>query len=175
MATRTARPTAPDPTHDAVEPDEETVADIDTIVPDKPPLVIDGVQCRIRPMKTREFLALMKVLTSGLGGALAQVRIDLTSQETVARDMAALLMLAIPNATEEFMVFLTAVCEPVSDDPKVKAQVARYFHDDPDLDVMMVVFEYVIEANKDDLPALAGKAQAMWTRIAPMFQSKTIG
>lgn len=129
---------------------------------------LNGIPARVRRMKTREFLSLMRVLSAGLGPALGTIRMDFSSPETVARDMAALMVLALPNATEELALFLATIVEPVREADR-KGLVA-YLHDNPELEDLLEVFERVAVQEKDDLASLAGKAQAMWSRIAPMYQ-----
>lgn len=141
--------------------------DLDVIDPEVGFVIVDGEKCRVNRLKTREFLMLMRVLTSGLGPGLSTVRLDFTDGETVARDLSALMLLAVPNATEEFANFLGQITKPTN--PEKNAQVARYLHDNPELDVMLDIFETVAVQEKDDLAALAGKAQAMWSRIASLY------
>lgn len=149
---------------------QDHTPDIEAIVPDVMTLTVDGVECKVNRLKTKEFLALMRVLTAGLGPGLSQVDLDFSDGETVARDMSALMMLAVPNATAEFAVFLASVVEPI--DGGQKGHVGKYLHDNPDLDVMIDVFEAVAVQEKDDLAALAGKLQAVWGRIGTLYAPK---
>lgn len=149
---------------------DEKIADVEAIVPDEIRVTVDGVDCRVKRLKTREFLSLMRVLTAGLGPGLGAVSIDFTDSESASRDLAALMLLAVPNALPEFTVFLAGVVEPV--DGEQAGKVARYLHDNPDLDVMLVVFEAIATQEKDDLSALVGKVQAMWGRLANLYSPK---
>lgn len=162
MSTDTSN-AAPDTTDD-VKPD------LEAIVPEEMTVVVNGIECRVKRLKTREFLALMRVLTAGLGPNISQVDLDFTDGETVARDLSALMMLALPGATEEFALFLGNVVEPVDSGKNV--QVFQYLNDNPDVDVLIDVFEAVATQERDDLAGLAGKAQAMWKRVAPLYQPK---
>lgn len=145
--------------------------DIEAILPDPIRLNVNGQPCRVNRLKTREFLSLMRVLTAGLGPALGQVRLDFDNAETIARDMSALMLLAVPNATQEFSVFLASIVEPL--DPGEKGAVAKYLHDNPDLDVMIDVFEAMATQEKDDLAHLMGKARSMWSRVSDLYRPKT--
>jgi hypothetical protein len=151
-------------------PDEESVEDLEPIVPSVENVTIAGVPCRIRRLKTREFLALVNVLTSGLGASLQEVSIDFTDEESIGSDLSALMLLAIPNAVDEFAMFLRAVVEPK--DEKDAAKVATYLIDNPDVDDLLLIFEAIVTQEKDDLAVLAGKAQAMWKRIATLYSKK---
>jgi hypothetical protein len=150
---------------------EVETPDVEVIVPPTGKVMVDGHDCRVRRLKTREFLALVNVLTTGLGGALSDVTIDLSDEEGVARDLSALIVLAVPRATDEFTVFLRQIVEPVDD--RHRAAVATYLLDNPDVEVMLDIFEIVASQEKDDLSVLAGKAQAMWKRVAALYTRPT--
>lgn len=155
------------PVQEAPAPAEEKPADLEAILPSEFRVVIDGMPCKVRRLKTREFLALVQVLTSGLGPALGNVKLDFSDDEAIARDLSALMLLAIPNAVDEFVFFLTSVVEPVKDSDRGK--IATYLQDNPDIDVMLEIFEGIAVQEKDDLVVLAGKAQAMWSRVAGLY------
>lgn len=149
---------------------ESDVEDLEPILPTPFFTEVAGCKCTVRRLKTREFLMLMQVLTSGLGPALGEVKLDFTDEDTIARDLSALMLLAVPNAVDEFMQFLRSVVEPVRDEDR--GTVATYLADNPDLDVMVEIFEGIATQEKDDLAILAGKAQAMWSRVASLYTKK---
>lgn len=151
-----------------VEKDQD---DVEAIVPVEMRLTVNGIECRVNRLKTREFLALMRVLTAGLGPGLGQVELDFSDGETVGRDLTALMLLAIPNATAEFSVFLASIVSPV--DGGKAGEIAKYMHDNPELDVMIEVFEAMAIQEKDDLAGLLGKARAMWSRVGNLYRPKT--
>lgn len=145
--------------------------DIEVILPIPGEVTINGLACTVRRLKTREFLALLRVVTSGLGPALGEVDIDFTDGESFGRDMSALMLLAIPNAVDEFALFLTQIVEPK--DKGRAGEVSAYLADNPDLDVLLDVFEKVAEQEKDDLAVLAGKTQAIWKRLGNLYRPKS--
>lgn len=151
--------------------DKKKIEDVEVILPDVETIDVDGVPCRVNRLKTREFLALMRVLTVGIGSGLGQVRIDFSDPDSVAQDMTALMLLAIPNATPEFTVFLVSIVDPV--DGGEKGRVNAYLNDNPDLEVMIDVFEAMAMQEKDDLAGLMGKVRAMWGRVSDLYRPKT--
>lgn len=152
-------------------PDEqENLPDLEPIMPTERRIDVAGMPCKVRRLKTREFLSLINVLTSGLGPALTDVSLDFTDPDAVARDMSALMLLAVPNAVDEFTVFLRSVVDPIDADDRGK--VAAYLMDNPDIDVLLDIFEIVASQEKDDLATLAGKAQAMWKRVGSLYSRK---
>lgn len=150
------------------EPGIESKPDLDVIVPAAGHVTIIGVDCTVRRLKTREFLRLVQVITAGMGPALGQIHLDLSDPESVQEDLLAVMLIAIPNAVEEFTLFLREVVDPV--DRAQQGAIATYLTDNPDPAVLLDVFEVVATQEQDDLVALAGKAQAMWSRISRLYQ-----
>lgn len=151
---------------------EESVepSDLETIMPDVAALKIDGIECRVRRLKTREVLSFLAVLTRGVGPQLAEVQLDFSSPEAIATDVSALLLLAVPNAPDEFAVFLRRVVEPVNEDDA--SHVASYLIDNPEPGDVIDIIEAIATQEKDDLAVLAGKAQSMWQRLATLYAPK---
>jgi hypothetical protein len=149
----------------------EPLADLDVIDPIGTPIEIVGVQCVVNRLKAREFLALVRVMTIGLGDGLRAVSTSLSmdDEEALGQELLALLLLAIPEAGEEFLAFVRLIVEPK--DPKQKATVLSAL-ENPDLDVLIDVAEMVVLQEAEDLHGLAGKARAAWTRIASLYQPK---
>jgi hypothetical protein len=50
--------------------------------------------------------------------------------------------------------------------------VKQYLADDPPMDVLLDVFEIVATQEHEDLASLVGKAQAMWSRVVPLYSRK---
>jgi hypothetical protein len=148
----------------------EAKQDLEVIVPDAAALTVNGIECTVRRLKTREFLALMRVLTAGLGAGLGQVKLDFEDQEQMSADIAALVMLAIPQATEEFIQFVAMIVD--AKDGSQTGAVKQYLADDPPMDVLLDVFEIVATQEHEDLASLVGKAQAMWSRVVPLYSRK---
>ena len=149
---------------------ETKVPDLEVILPVAGEVTVDGIPCRVRRLKTREFLALLRVLTAGLGPAIGQVNVDVTNGDTVGRDLSALMVLALPNAVDEFALFLTLIVAPK--DTSRAGEVTAYLADNPELDVLLDVFETVAVQEQDDLAALGGKAQAMWSRLGNLYRPR---
>lgn len=169
---RTRKAAAPDPTRDAIDPDDVmpgvAAGDVDVLYPAPgETLEIGGIDCRIRRIKTRELLHLMRILTVGLGPALTTVRLDFSSSETVQQDMMGLLILALPNATDETFVFLAGMVEAVNGSEQ--GSIGAYMHDNPEPDELIDIFEVLLRQEAPELVGLAGKAQAMWSRVGPLF------
>lgn len=148
-------------------PAEEPKPDIEVILPESGTVTIHGAEGQeipagVRRLKSREFLLLMRVITQGLGQGLTTVRLDLTDPDEAQGQMLGILMLAVPEALEEFGDFLHAIVEPKAQkDAASLAHVARNLDPGDLLDVLGVM----VEQEKDDFMALMGKAQAWLARL----------
>ena len=151
----------------AVEP----LADLDAIDPVGTEITVAGAACVVNRLKAREFLALVRVLTVGLGDGLRAVSgsLSMDDEEALGQELLALLLLAIPEAGEEFLAFVRTIVTPK--DPRQTSEVLAAL-ENPELDVMIEVAEKVVMQEAEDLQGLAGKAQAAWTRIASLYQPK---
>lgn len=147
---------------------ESPVDDLDVIVPEEGRVQVGDIECRAKRLKTREMLSLLKVLTRGLGGGLAEVRIDFESEDAGSQ-LAGLIVLALPEAMDEFTSFLTTVLEPVDTTRTSDLKVALV---NPEFDVLLDAFEVIAVQEADDLSALLGKARRMWTSVSKVYGSK---
>jgi hypothetical protein len=150
----------------ATKQKEQQVPDLDAIVPADGVVEVEGHKYRVRRLRLIELAALFRVITSGLGPAIAQsgVRFDLDDSE----EMLGLVLLAIPNAIDEFRQFLSLVCEPVDGDMGLVAN--------PDPDAVLTILSVMLEQEKDDWRALLGKAQKVWSlQIQPLLTKGRTG
>jgi hypothetical protein len=148
--------------------------DVDVIMPQTGATVtIDGIECTVNRLKSREFLALLRVVTTGLGESIAEAsrELDLDDEQKLGQQLMGLLVVSIPEAVDEFLTFVRVVVTPTKPGATTVADLAAAL-DNPDLEVLLDVAEKVVEQEKDDLSALAGKARAAWTRIAALYQPK---
>jgi hypothetical protein len=143
------------------------VPDADVIVPTTERITIDGIEARVRRVKTRELLAIMNVMVSGLGQNMVNVRLSVNDAEALVGEVIGLMMLALPRASGEFITFLAGMVEAV--DKREQADLMSYMQDNPDPEVLLDLFERIASQEREDFVSLVGKAQAMWSRLAPLY------
>lgn len=144
---------------------EEPKPDLAVILPEEGEVEIDGIRCTVKRLKTIEMLSLVRVLTRGLGQSMQEVRLDFDSEE-VASDLAALMVIAIPEAVDEFVTFLHSVVVPIDSTRHSDLKVALA---NPPIETLLDVAEVIATQEKDDLKSLVGKAQSMWTRMQSLY------
>lgn len=135
------------------------------------PIKGEDVPVTVRRLKTREFLLLMRVLTTGLGQGITQIRLDMDDPDEMQAQMLSIFMLAVPEALEEFGEFLMAIVDPKKGDDAARVRAYMMNPDDPG--VLLDVLGVLIEQEKDDLVVLGGKAQAWLARLAKTFSQQS--
>lgn len=85
-----------------------------------------GSVVRVKPIKTRETFALVRILTRGAGSVLTDFEFDRENPEVFQRQIITLLVMAIPEAEDEAIEFVQLMVEPTDPSwvarPKTKEQ-----------------------------------------------------
>ena len=139
----------------------EKPVDVEAILPEVFEVEIDGIPVTINRLNLREFLALMKIISVGVGANIQTI--DFNGEEgEMTGQMIALLMMAVPEAVEETIQFVKVVVKPV--DPADAKQLTAKLQN-PEVDVFLDVIAKVIEQEAGELRALLGKATSHFQRI----------
>lgn len=144
------------------------VPDLEVILPVPGECVLDGMECKVKPLKTREFFALMGIITTGLGGSALQ---DLSAEnsEELQGEIIGAVLVALPISVEPFLTLVKDIVEPVR---KEDAQRLRMYLDNPAPEDLLNVIDAVIYNERDNLWSLVGKGKAYLARWQKTF-SKT--
>jgi hypothetical protein len=149
----------------------EEVPDVETIVPDVPTITLNGVECRVKRIQTRELLSLLRIVSLAVGSNMSQLRFSLQDPSEVAKEMAALLLLSASVHPDETLVFAANLVDTVDEGQRVKLRT--YLMENPDPNDMLLLMEQVATQESTDLVAIAGKVQAMMTRLTAVYQPTT--
>ena len=156
---------APAETYEA--PAQPTPAeDVQRLLPDphEPVELINGSRVRIKPLRLREFLAMLKIVTRGAAMAMGSVRLD-TNDDDFAQSLISLFLFAIPEAEEEAVDFIRLMVEPVGPfaDGEREAAENKLFEDldNPELEDIVTIVEGVVQREGKDLRALGKRLGTM--------------
>jgi hypothetical protein len=149
----------------------EKMPDVETIVPDVPTITLNGVECRVKRIQTRELLALLRIVSLAVGSNMAQMRFSLQDPSEVAKELAALLLLSASVNPDETLLFAAQLVDTVDEGQRVKLRT--YLMENPDPNDMLLLMEQVATQESGDLVAIAGKVQAMMTRLTAVYQPTT--
>lgn len=148
---------------------EVETTDFDAILPEPERVEVEGIPVTVRRLKAKEFFALLRVITSGLGSNIGQLSLD-GDEEEMKGQIVGLLIAAVPNAAEEFVDFLHLVIDPI--DSKQTGALNRAM-DNPELETVIDVLTAVAEQEAGDIAALVGKAGAALKKIQSVYQKPT--
>lgn len=144
-------PVVPDPPRDEVERIEPANTG--------PVTLSSGLEVEVVPLKLRETMKLLKIVTRGAGAVLEQLMGDLDLNDPVAfaQTLGALILLSIPEAENEVVDFVRSMVIPVGYkdmDSKEKVEVYRSLLeelDNPELDDVISIVERVIRRESEDI------------------------
>jgi hypothetical protein len=145
----------------------DPAADLTEILPDPARLTIAGIPARVKRLATRELMAAIRVLTTGMGAGITQLDLNGPRDEQL-QVLLGLMITAIPDASDEFVDLLGMIVEPVN---KNDALVLRDIMGNPPLDVTMDVLAIVAMQERDDLTALLGKAQTLLGHMQALYRT----
>jgi hypothetical protein len=153
-----------------VDPEEPEAAepDLEVILPVTEVVTVNGIECRVRRIQTRELLSLLRLVSLSVGTNMSQLRFNLADPADAAQEVAALMLLCASMSQGETLVFLSTVVDPV--DQAQRPKLAEYLQDNPDPKDTLVVLEQLAVQEAPDLVSLAGKVQAMVSRLAKLYQ-----
>lgn len=164
----------------AAEVVAEVIEDLEVILPQPgEPLVLGQDSARgeyrvvVNRLRTREFLALMRFLTAGVGPAIAEIDFG-QDQAELTGELIALLVVGVAEADQEFVGFVQAIVQPVGTSDEEQARVISEMRN-PSLDDMLLIAERLAVQEAPDLQRLLGKVQAMWANLSKVYAKHPIG
>lgn len=160
----------------AVEP-ERSVEDRLLDEPAGPLTLSTGLEVEIRPLKLREFLKLLKIMTRGGASVMSGITFDFDNPQNFTQDLLALILFAVPEAEDEVAEFLEAICKPtgLTGDPKKdqeKFTLLVETFDNPELEDALDVLTLLVRTEGRDLASLGKRLRAMLNVAQKMGATK---
>jgi len=147
-----------------------SVADFDVIVPPTGKVIIAGHECRVRRLKTLEVMALLRVVTAGMGEGIGSIKLSKDNSE-IGAQFTALILMSVPAAPGEMIALIRRLLEPVG----ILSDEQRKAFDDeisnPDLETLMAVVMTIAAQEQDDMVELLGKARTMWAHLSALYRT----
>lgn len=134
-----------------------------------------GFKVRVLPLKSRQFLKLLRIITHGAGGLLMNLNFSGDdSPEAFGAKLLALVGYAVPDAEEEVIEFLLSITEAYGtkqgrkltrDEKLANQQLAEELLDEldnPELEDLVTLVETIVSREAEDLQALGKRLMAMF-------------
>lgn len=146
-------------------------ADLEVILPPTPEITLNGMQCRVKPLKAREFFQLISIVTSTLGANAGEIFARMEEKkddEDFAGEILGVVLVAVPLAQDPFLRLIRDIVEPL--DPENDDELREYLWN-PDPGDVLDVIDAVLTNEKDNLANLVGKARAYLKKWSKMMNA----
>jgi hypothetical protein len=166
----TQTPVVPDPLRDEAERIEPDVTG---------PLTLQsGKSVEVVPLKLRETMKLLKIVTRGAGAVLEQLmgELDLNDPAAFAQTLGALVIMSIPEAEDEAVAFIQVMVRPAGFDSLEQTEKISQLNDlmaelyNPELDDVITIVERVVRRESEDIRNLGKRlvtAFKLTQKVAP--------
>jgi hypothetical protein len=141
-----------------------------------------GFQVDVLRMRTRQFFRLLRILTHGAGPALTRANLNFGGDAAeFGQQLLMLVVMSIPDAEQETVMFLSSMCRPTGIVDKPESQLTKAEKDsnaalwddynremhNPDLEDTLDLIDVIIRRESPELQALGKKLQ----RTFKIFQA----
>jgi hypothetical protein len=145
---------------DALQAESNTTSSFD---PDAPLKLLDGTLIAVKPLKMRELLKLLRIVTRGGAMLLPTLRFNGITTDDFAQQFVAVILFAVPEAEIPTAEFIQSIVEPgdlradTKENSKYNEQQRELLLEkleNPDLEDLVTIVEAVVHNEKDDLQSL---------------------
>lgn len=134
-------------------------------------VTIEGHECEIRRIRTREVFTVMKILTAAnQTGQIISSAIDGDEEEELGQELMAGLIVAIPYAEDDFLDLLDRLVEPPAD-AEAAVEVANELKN-PSMETTLNIVQTIIEAEAGELVRLGKQARSWWEITGPKVREQ---
>lgn len=152
--------------------------EVERLDPQPTPMVLaSGTLFDLEPLKLRQFLRLLRIVTRGAADILDSTRLDLDNPEEFVQTFLGMVLFSIPEAEEETIDFMKSMVKPrnLTGSPEkdiiLVRELAQEF-DNPELEDTVTVVQCVIEREAEDLRALGKRLGTMLSVAQKMGATK---
>lgn len=137
-----------------------------------------GTEFDLEPLKLRQFLRLLRIVTRGAADVLDQAELDFNDPQGFVQTFLGMVLFSIPEAEEESIDFIKSMVKPkkLSGDTKtdlMRIQSLADELDNPELEDTLTIIQAVIEREAEDLRALGKRLGAMFAVAQKMGATKS--
>jgi len=135
-------------------------------------ILMSGVEVEIMPLKLRQFLKFLRILSSGAAEIWGDIRPSLEDDAQFMRDLVGIAIFAIPEAEEQTIDFIKSMVSPAglptgNDDVSRKQRLVMWGElstelDNPELEDTISIIQSIIECEAKDLMALGKRLRRMF-------------
>jgi hypothetical protein len=129
-----------------------------------------GTEFDLEPLKLRQFLRLLRIVTRGAADVLDTANLDFENPQDFLQTFLGMVLFSIPEAEEETVAFIQSMVRPkhMTGNPEkdlIKVRELVRELDNPELEDTLTIVQSIIERESEDLRAL-GKRLGSMLRVA---------
>jgi hypothetical protein len=129
--------------------------------------LVSGTPFDLEPLKLRQFLRLLRIITRGAADVLDQTSIDFDNPDAFVQQFLGMVMFSIPEAEEETVEFIKSMVKPANmtgnvDKDLIKVRELLSEIENPDLNDVITITQAIIEKEAEDLRALGKRLGSMF-------------
>ena len=134
-----------------------------------------GTIVDLQPLKLRQFLKFLRILTSGASEIWANMRLSMDDEQAFTRDLMGLAVFALPQAENETVDFLKSMVAPADlskqsgragQDARMEAWSKLSIElENPELEDTLSLIQGIIETEASDLMALGKRLRKMFALV----------
>lgn len=126
-----------------------------------------GTEFDLEPLKLRQFLRLLRIITRGAADVLDTAKLDFEDPQSFVQQFLGMVLFSIPEAEEETVDFIKSMVKPRDltgnpDKDLIKVRDLSAELDNPALEDTITIVQAVIENEAEDLRALGKRLSAMF-------------
>jgi hypothetical protein len=125
-----------------------------------------GTEIDLEPLKLRQFLRLLRIVTRGAADSLENITFDFEDSQAFMQTFLGLVIFSIPEAENEAVDFIQSMVKPkgLTGDPKKDIPKFEALHnelDNPELEDVITIIELIFKRESEDLRALGKRLGSM--------------
>lgn len=139
-----------------------------------------GTRFELEPLKLRQFLRLLRIVTRGAADVLDGASLDFDNADAFVQQFIGMVLFSIPEAEEETVDFIQSMVRPVSltGNPDKDVILIRDLYselENPSLEDTVTIIQSIFERESEDLRALGKRLGSMFKVAQKMGATKSTG
>lgn len=136
-----------------------------------------GTEFDLEPLKLRQFLRLLRIVTRGAADVLDQTSLDLDDPQAFLQTFLGMVLFSVPEAEEETIDFIKSMVKPkdLTGNPEKDLEKVRSLAqelDNPELEDVLTIMQSIVEREAEDLRNLGKRVAAMFRSAQKMGATK---
>ncbi len=164
-----------DPANAAAGPNKTETERLDPIPVEM--VLMSGVKYDLNPLKLRQFLRLLRIITRGAADILDSTSLDFENPDQFVQQFIGMILFSVPEAEDETIDFLKSMVKPadLTGNPQKDDVILADFYramDNPELEDTVSIIQVIVQNEAEDLRSLGKRLGSMMKVAEKMGATK---